>query len=634
LANDPFYLSGTDVLGGGIAGLRTPKNDLTTYSLTARRTAPVNGGILGPLLNNLSATTSYVTGIDRTEYQDGNANHLTVGLDYLVTEDSARSLRLPSWLDGALGVLPGVFQDGPVSTLRGTTFRWNPTQLRFTSGIVRGSDRRTSFIKPAGAPDDPPSVSSALSRLWRNGSVLELRPTSGLSLRWEAQSVRDLRDYADTNALGSIATRDRQNVLGTNTGFERERTIYSTLSFAPAFSAWFRPRADVGTQYSMLRDPNVPSFVTLPGVVGVDSVLATRDSLAIASSLTLPRRMTAAQTTSVGTTIDVAKAFTMYTRDSTAVRRLGAFFAPVNVSYTRSLLSALDAAPVGAPLLLQFGIGGPGSFRHVNGVAATTAGQTGTLGASSSLLFPLGTSLVNRFSHTNTLNWISRAAPDLSQAEVDGTQTTFPDVMLRWVYRPPSAKAGFVSNVDANIGFVRSDATVSLPSLFNDSPPEIRHRHIETFPLGGSVVWGGGGRGGLSTGARFSKSRTIDSLPGSIARSNEKEFSADAGRAFRVPDRWGLGLKNDVRTRLAVQHSHRTTFVFDPSGVVQSRLQDNGKTGFTLTADTNVQENMTFTFLGSHVITFDNNLNRRFEQTLFSVVLQIQFFGSGTGTPK
>jgi cell surface protein SprA len=627
-ANDPFYLSGTDVLGSGVPGLRKPRNDLTTYSLSARRTTPVNGGILGPLLNNLSATTSYVSGVDRTEYQDGDASHFAIGLDYLVTEDSARSLHMPSWLDGVLGVLPGVFQDGPVSTLRGTAFRWNPTQLRFTTGIVRGTDRRTSFIKPAGAPDDPPSVSSALSRLWRNGSVLELRPTNGLSVRWEVQSIRDLRDYGDTNALGTIAARDRRTFLGTNAGFERERTIFSALSFAPAFSAWFRPRADLGTQYSMLRDPNVQSFATLPGVIGVDSVLATRDSLANASSLTLPRRMTAAQTASVGTTIDITKAFTMYTRDSTRTRRLGGFFAPVELTYTRSLLSALDETPVGAPLLLQFGFGGPSSFRRVSGVDATTAGQTGTIDASNAFLFPFGTSFVNRFRRTTTLNWISRGAPDLSQAEVDGAQTIFPDVALRWAYRPTATMAGtkLVSNIDANIGFLRSDATVSLPSLFNDSPPELRHSHSETFPVGGSVVWAG--RGSLSTAARYSLTRRIDSLPASVARSNIKDFSVDAGRAFRVPESWGLGLKNDVRTRLAVQNSHTTTFVFDPGGAVQSRLQDNGRTAFNLTADTNVQENMVFTLLGSRVINFDNNLNRRFEQTLFSVVFQIQFFST------
>jgi hypothetical protein len=79
-----------------------------------------------------------------------------------------------------------------------------------------------------------------------------------------------------------------------------------------------------------------------------------------------------------------------------------------------------------------------------------------------------------------------------------------------------------------------------------------------------------------------------------------------------------------------VQESHNTTYVLDANGVVQSRLQDNGRQSFNLTADTNLQDNLVFTFQGSHVVVFDNNLNRRFAQTLFSTVLQVQFFA----TPK
>ena len=271
-----------------------------------------------------------------------------------------------------------------------TRFRWNPTQLRFTSGIVNATDRRLSYIKPAGALNEQPTVSSALSRLWLSGGVFELRPTEALTARWELQSSRDLRDYGDTTTTALVASRQRQSMFGANTGFERERSMETSVSFAPIVSSWLRPRGDLGTQYNMLRDPNVRSLVTLPGVIGVDSVLAARDSMLTAPSFTLPRRMVAAQTASAGATIDVARAFVEHTEDSTVARRIGALFAPVDVSYSRSLLSALDAAPVGAPLLLQLGLGGPASFRHVGGVDATTAGQTGTLSASGALVLPLG----------------------------------------------------------------------------------------------------------------------------------------------------------------------------------------------------------------------------------------------------
>ncbi len=599
VGNDPLYLSQTDISGRGIPGLRKPKNDRTTYSLTVRRTIPTDAGVLGPLLNNLAMRSTYMTGVDRTEYQDGQAHNFSVGLEYVVAADSARTL-----------------------DVRGNALRWNPTQLRLTSGVVNATDRRLSYIKPAGALNEQPTVSSALSRLWLSGGVFELRPTEALTARWELQSSRDLRDYGDTTTTALVASRQRQSMFGANTGFERERSMETSVSFAPTVSSWLRPRGDLGTQYNMLRDPNVRSLVTLPGVIGVDSVLAARDSMLTAPSFTLPRRMVAAQTASAGASIDLARLFVEHTEDSTVARRIGALFAPVDVSYSRSLLSALDAAPVGAPLLLQLGLGGPASFRHVRGVDATTAGQTGTFSASGALVLPLGTSLVNRYRRTTTLNWISR--PDAPQAQIDGQQVQFPDVALRWAYRPAVA-TGIVSNFDASVGYVRSGVSVSLPSLLGDAPPEIRHTHVETFPVSATMVWAGSR--GFSTGARFSLTRRIDTLPGSIARLRGNELGVDAGRSFRIPASWGLGLRNDVRTRMGFQQTHNTTFVIDPSGAVQSRLQDNGRRAFNLTADSNVSDTINLTFQGSHVITFDNNLNHRFAQTILSVVMQLQVFG-------
>jgi hypothetical protein len=619
LGNDPRYLSQSDVDGRATPGLRKPKNDVTTYTLSVRPTSPVTDGLIGALLNNLAATSTYVTGVDRTEFQDGNARNFSASLDYLVTPDSAHTARIPAWIDAALGALPQVIQAGPVSSLRSTSLRWNPTQFRITSGLVRGDDRRVSFLLPSRTAPDAPTVSTASSRLWRNGSVLELRPTNSLSARWEFNSLRDFRDYRDT----AFDVGAPGNHLRVTPGFERERTILTGFSFAPAFSAWFRPRGDFGTQYSMLRDPNVRWYSPLPGVLGVDSVLATRDSIAIAHLLAVPRRVTAAQTGSIGTQIDVAAAVKAYVRDSSLLRRIGNAFAPFDVSYTRSLLSALDASPVNAPLGMQLGFAGPSSFRTVGGVQATTAGQTGSFNASGAVLLPYGTAVSSRYRRTNTLNWIGR--PDSTLAHVDGSQIQFPDVTMRWTYAP-SGPAPLFSTFELSGGFVRNEVTLSLPNLFTDEPPQLRHTHADVFPFSGTIAWGG--KSALSTTARYSLRRQIDSLPGSTARSNGNELSIDAGRAFHVPESLGLGLKSDLRTRLGVQESHNTTYVYDPGGALQSRLQDQGRQGINLAADTNLSDAATFTLQGSYVIWYDNNLNRRYAQTVLSMILQFSVFGA------
>jgi hypothetical protein len=625
LTNAPRYLTHTDIPGEGFDGLRKPKTELTTYSLSVRRATPVTGSMFAPLVNNIALTTTYVTGTDRTEYQDGTARNLSVGLDYIVTDDSARTARLPGWADGALGSLPSVLQAGPVSALRATAFRWNPTQFRVSSGIVRGDDHRVSFIAPATGLPDQPRAAEAQSRLWRNGSVLEFRPTDALTARWEVQSVRDLRDYGDTSAMALVASRERRSLLGANAGFERERSLFTSFFFSPAFSSWLRPRAELGTQYSMLRDPNSRALVPLPGVIVIDSIIATRDSMALASSLTLARRMTAAQTASVGARLDLAGAFRTYTADSASrVRRFGGLFAPIDISYTRSLLGSFDAAAVNAPIGLQFGLGGQPSFRAVGGVPATTAGQTGTLAATTALQLPFGTSLANRFSRTTTANWIGRF--DGTQAQVDGKQRIFPDVALRWLFRPAAA-TGALSNVDASAGYVKTSARVTLPSISFDAPPDLRHSVIESFPVTGSVLFSGSG--GLSTAAKYTYRRQIDSLPGSIARTRGNDVSFDAGRTFRIPASWQLGIRNDLRTRFSFQNTHNSTSIFDSTDVQRARLQDNGRRAFTFTADGSVSETVVLTINGSHIITFDNNLNRRFAYDVVSIVAQIQFFGSG-----
>jgi hypothetical protein len=133
----------------------------------------------------------------------------------------------------------------------------------------------------------------------------------------------------------------------------------------------------------------------------------------------------------------------------------------------------------------------------------------------------------------------------------------------------------------------------------------------------------------LSTAAKVTLRRQVDSLPGSIARTRGNDISIDAGRTFRIPKSWQLGIHDDLRTRFSFQNTHNSTSIFDSTDVVRARLQDNGRRAFTFTADGSVNEFLVLTANGSHIITFDNNINRRFAYTLFSVVAQFQFFGTG-----
>ncbi|MDE3053460.1 MAG: cell surface protein SprA, partial [Gemmatimonadota bacterium] len=389
----PTFLGGTDLPGAGIAGLRAPRDAITTYSLTIRPDRPITGTPLAPLLNHLSATTTLTTGDTRDEYTTGTSRHLDVGIAYDVSGGN-RSAPLPGWMRGALGALPGWMQGGPVAALQRESFRWQPTEFRLTTGITHNDDRRYSYFAPSTLAADTAVRSLALDRFWRNGGAVEFRPTDALTARWDLTSLRDLRQYGDTNAPGLLAGAQRRRLFGMDVGMERQRNMDGDVHFAPQVSAWIRPRLDFGTQYGMLRDPNSPSLllVTLP----TDS----------AGHYVLPARITASQTLSAGFALDPGRLFGAYSGDTALDRRVARLFSPIDVNYSRSLISALDGAPGDGSLALQLGLGNVGGYRYVGGVPASTAGFTGTWTANLALTLPYGVAFINRFRLVDNQNWI------------------------------------------------------------------------------------------------------------------------------------------------------------------------------------------------------------------------------------
>ncbi|HXN75151.1 MAG TPA: hypothetical protein VN876_00875 [Gemmatimonadaceae bacterium] len=57
-----------------------------------------------------------------------------------------------------------------------------------------------------------------------------------------------------------------------------------------------------------------------------------------------------------------------------------------------------------------------------------------------------------------------------------------------------------------------------------------------------------------------------------------------------------------------------------------SRLSDSGRRAFSMSADTDVAENISSSFVISRVESFDRNLNRNFTQTVLSAVMHLQFY--------
>jgi hypothetical protein len=90
-------------------------------------------------------------------------------------------------------------------------------------------------------------------------------------------------------------------------------------------------------------------------------------------------------------------------------------------------------------------------------------------------------------------------------------------------------------------------------------------------------------------------------------------------------------VRNPLRTRVSWQETLTESFVANAFAEgARSRLTDNGRRAFNFNADTDLDDNMTFSLQASRVVTFDRNFGRRFVQTVITAVFQLQFFAGDT----
>ena len=603
-AMTPQFVTHSDIRAGDIDGLRTPRADYTTVAMSFRRATPVDHGWIAPIVNNLVVNTSVNSATTRSEFQTGKSAMFNAGIDWLLAAGVEKHA-MPVWWSNALGALPQWLATSEiVQAMRADELNAQPVTLRVSSSYAKGDDSRSSYTKPADAASDTATTVAGATNLWRNSTSLEVRPVDAVAARWDVTSSRDLRRFADTGLTAATAMAERSAFLGV-AGLERERYVSSTYTFSPRFRGWLRPRAEFSTSYGLLRDPNAPQ------------VLREYDTLGV---YRLPRRINALQQLSAGAQVDLGRVAGAWIADSARRVRIGTLLLPFDVNYSRTLTSAFDGTPFTPGLGYQFGLGGLDAFLRDHDHLASTASSNEMVSLHSGLRFPFGVTLDVATRRVATRNWILRA--DDSRAIVDGEQVTLPDITLRGTMHP-RALEDFLTTIGWSARVSLTNQRSAVPAQTPDAAPDLRTSRVLTYPLGLSLEFADKGK--LRTGFNVGTTYRFDSLPGTIADSKANEMSADLAREFPLPLSWQM--RSPLRARLGWQQQSATTYVIsDLVTGTKSRLADNGRQAISFNADTDIAENLTFSLQGAHITTFDNNLNRRFTQVVFSTVLQISFF--------
>lgn len=601
----PEFLSRSDIPGGAVSGLRTPRSEQTTYSLSARRSTPLQGPWWASIVNNVLLDGAVNALGNRTEFQDGRLRDVNVGLDF----SSAGLLGgLPTATPG--GAPPGGWTVGLPWGGNTTPVRLSPTLVRVTGAVVRTADSRSSFLTPAGSLTDSARTVDALQHVWRTVSTVEFQPLASVTARWDATSVHDLRDYGDSTANAIAAGEERTRLAGVDVGLERERTMAATVTWAPLTLPWLRPRVALGSTYSMLRDPNNRALVSRVDGREVNPRLA--------------RRLGSTQLLTAATTLDPAAGINAITDETSRWRRLGRIVRPIDVTFTRNQLAAFDGVGRTPGLGFQWGLGTIDDFRTLGGDEAASAGASSDLVVANSLVLPGGLTLTHRMQRSDARHWSRRDAG--IRALIDGEAFTYPDVSMRWSGRPAMLGAVF-SHVGMTARALQSRQSWTLPGTGEAVLAEGRASRQESYPFTASATtaWGA-----IGLSASYALTRRLDSLPGSVARRRASDLAADLTKSFDLPDGWKV--RTPLRTRVSWQETLTQAFVTNAlADNARSRLTDNGRRAFNFNADTDVAENMTVSLQGSRVVTFDRNFNRRFVQTVITAVFQLNFF---SGPPR
>ncbi|MEO8945211.1 MAG: hypothetical protein ABI338_01840, partial [Gemmatimonadaceae bacterium] len=473
-----------------------------------------------------------------------------------------------------------------------------------TSTYERGNDRRLAYVKPAAAPDDTGQVVNGLTNTISNGGAIAFHPLRNSTIRFNLTSLRDLRSYAEIPSLGLVDASERDRVAGFDTGLERERTVGSQLSYSVAPLTWLKLRFNSSANYNMARDPNTLAFVQLADTLG---------------AFRIPRKIGNTQNVNAGLTIDF-RAFANSTRLIPTIKNFIGAFQPIDVSLDRNVITEYDGVAASAPLIYQLGFGDINQFRHIGDEAATSAGLNNQITVSQTVSLPFGASITSRLQRLVMRSWT--LGSDNGQDVGAATQLIFPDIALRWTKRIEDSTA-LIRNFSATARVAGTTQRLTSPGEFTLADGEDGTTRIRSYPLTVSAIWAGSHPLTTTVGANIVQ--RVDDQPGLSGQGNTVAFNADIARAFTLPEQWHP--HSDLRARMSFQNSYGQSYVINPLALVgRSRLTDNGRRSATFSADTDVSETVTSSFVISRVNSYDMNLARTFTQTVLSAVLHLQFY--------
>ncbi len=518
---NPELLTGTDIRGESLPGLRRPDSRSATVSLALRRSVPGKNWITRGFVDPLTVTASVTNGRALTELSEARAKAYSANLNYQLIM-RRRGIRLP--LGGVTKVLPGFIRKGEVGkSLERADLSLAPTRIRLTSGLNRDESNSTAFRLPVERSDDAFQPTLSLNHLWRNSAGLTWQPLGMLNLSGDLTSTRDLRVYPDSSPLGRLAYSERRFLFGLPVGVERDRALTTALALNPGLASWLRPRFLSSS-----------SFVLSRTLSSRDPVRADGDS----GAFILPQTLNNARTNELGAAVDVARGLRLIAGDSSRLGKALLRVRPLDMTTRLTRNSTYDLSAFDPSVKYQLGLGGLESFLQQDGADARAVSESRTASVASGADLPYGIAFTLSHALTRTTR-LQRVGEAFIETEIK--QREWPVGNLRW---SRTFRAGPFTLLAVGTGFRRREG--SSVQVNRSGPPALTS--INSRSITPDVQFGFRNGMALNLGLNMLDQDNLSN--GNETRLNQNDITSSFNYAFRLPRSWSRSRKQ-VRSTLS-----------------------------------------------------------------------------------
>ena len=609
-SDDPYYLSGTDVLAAPIAGLRRPQTTQAYYGLSLRRTRRGTHWWQRWLVDNLGLAGTLSSGTSTTQLSQSSSNLATLGADYTAMPGMEQFRYVPAFLARWLRAIPLLGKAQWFRGLDDARLRWSPTLVRFSLGYSRANINGQTFSVPIATASDTLATNvTSLQASFHSQAGVELQPFQSMAFGVNLSSTRDLKNYGDSTTLGVLTQQSGRRFLGIGLGFESQRTLGAHFTYSPQLFSWLRPRLNIVSSSGLTRDPN-----------GGTPERTIGDS---AGAFRIPTTFTNQRTTDFGGTLDFTRALRALLGDTSHLVRVLDRLAPLDFATHSDLRSQFYRAGFDPSLDYQLGLGGTGAFRSQNGRVAVSASAVQQTRLATALRLPLGVAVSAAFATGTQQTWMQR---DVGQAETDQKNTTWPDVQGRWTWAPRTGLIKkILGSISASAGLRLVTATTSQPPLSLGPGEETvggvyTKQQTRSWPVSLSLNWAGR----VSTNFGYSVSRSTANQAGSLTENNNSDASAGLDFAFKPPYQI-LPLKSDIRTSFKYEATNSTGCITLAGSSDCTSITASQRQTYNFEMDTDMPPNISAGAAVGYILTNDAYLDRKFAQFVLTFSVTVNF---------